>query len=237
MADEVLNTLAVLGHELLLVEVGGGFETHLCEATSDPTARAALDARQALPTSLADEPLERGSVDEQLAALLRPAWKPTTLCGRAWHEMAAGEAGVFRRWQEIGLTPTCRSCLRVVDTWFPRSGTLPGIEALVSVIGEKVEAFGSAWVTGIPGEFLEELRKAIRKHLRGKGFRSQTMIGNGVLHVMSDDAVEAIEPSVRAAWINQAIRRMGVVEQPADNDAVVDRPQLGVDWRTWVLDA
>ena len=41
MTDEVLNTLAVLGHRLLLVDVGGGFETHLCEATSDSTARAA----------------------------------------------------------------------------------------------------------------------------------------------------------------------------------------------------
>jgi hypothetical protein len=43
MTDEVLNTLVVLGHRLLLVEVGGGFETHLCEATSDSAARAALD--------------------------------------------------------------------------------------------------------------------------------------------------------------------------------------------------
>lgn len=58
----------------------------------------------------------------------------------------------------------------------------------------------------MPGEFLDDLRKAIRKHLRKKGFRSQTMIGNGVLHVMSDDALEAIEPTVRAAWIDQCRR-------------------------------
>ena len=59
MTDAVLNTLVVLGHRLLLVEVGGGFETHLCEATSDSAARAALDTRRALPDSLADA-LERG---------------------------------------------------------------------------------------------------------------------------------------------------------------------------------
>lgn len=239
MTDEILNTLVVLGHRLLLVDVGGGFETHLCEATSDSTARAALDTRQPLPDSLADA-LERGGdddrLDAQLDSLLDTAWKPTTLCGRAWDEMAAGEAGVLHRWQEIELTPTCRSCLRVVDTWFLRSGTLPGIGVLVSVIGEKVAAFGSAWVTGVPGEFLDELRKAIRKHLRQKGWRSQTMIGNGVLHVMSDDALKAIEPTVRAAWIDQAIRRMGVVEQSTDDEAIVDRPQLGVAWQTWVLD-
>jgi len=147
MTDEVLNTLVVLGHRLLLVEVGGGFETHLCEATSDSAARAALDTRRALPDSLADA-LERGGDDDRLDALLDrlldTAWKPTTLCGRAWDEMAAGEAGAFRRWQEMELTPTCRSGLRVVDTWFPTSGPLPGIGVLVSVIGEKVEAFG--WV-------------------------------------------------------------------------------------------
>lgn len=239
MTDEVLNTLVVLGHRLLLVEVGGGFETHLCEATSDSAARAALDTRRALPDSLA-EALERGGDDDRLDALLDrlldTAWKPTTLCGRAWDEMAAGEAGTFRRWQEVELTPTCRSCLRVVDTWFPRSGSLPGIGVLVSVIGEKVEAFGSAWVTGVPGEFLEDLRKAIRKHLRQKGWRSQTMVGSGVLHVMSADALQAIEPTVRATWIDQAIRRMGVVEQPTDDEAIVDRPRLGVAWQTWVLD-
>lgn len=238
MTDEVLNTLVVLGHQLLLVDVGGGFETHLCEATSDSTARAALDTRQPLPDSLADA-LERGGDDDELDALLdrllETAWKPTTLCGRAWDEMAAGEAGVFRRWQEIELTPTCRTCLRVVDTWFPRSGPAPGIGVLVSVIGEKVEAFGSAWVTGVPGEFLDDLRKAIRKHLRGKGFRSQTMVVNGLLHVMSDDALEAIDPDVRAAWIDDAVRRMGVVE-PADEGASAERPRLGVAWQTWVLD-
>jgi hypothetical protein len=239
MTDEVLNTLVVLGRRLLLVDVGGGFETHLCEATSDLTARSALDARQPLPDSWADA-LERGGDDDGLDALLdrllETAWKPTTLCGRAWDEMAAGEAGVFRRWQEIELTPTCRTCRRVVDTWFPRSGPAPGIGVLVSVIGEKVEAFGSAWVTGVPGEFFDDLRKAIRKHLRGKGFRSQTMVVNGLLHVMSDDALEAIDPDVRAAWIDDAVRRMGVVE-PADEGEIAERPRLGVDWRTWVLDA
>jgi hypothetical protein len=91
-------------------------------------------------------------------------------------------------------------------------------------------------VTGVPGEFLEDLRKAIRKHLRQKGWRSQTMVGSGVLHVMSADALEAIEPTVRAAWIDQAIRRMGVVEQPTDDEAIVDQPRLGVAWQTWVLD-
>ena len=238
MTDEVLNTLVVLGHRLLLVDVGGGFETHLCEATSDSTARAALDTRQALPDSLADA-LERGGdddrLDDRLDRLLNTEWKPTTLCGRAWDEMAAGEAGVLRRWQEIELTPTCRTCLRVVDTWFPKSGPLPGIGVLVSVIGEKVEAFGSAWVTGVPGELLDELRKGIRKHLRDKGFRSQTMVVNGLLHVMSDDALDAIDPDVRAAWIDRAVRRMGVVE-PIDDEPIAARPQLDVDWRTWVPD-
>jgi len=236
MTDEVLNTLVVLGHRLLLVDIGGGFETHLCEASSASTARAALDTRQALPDSLVDA-LERDEGDDRrdalLDGLLDTAWKPTTLCGRVWDEMAAGAAGVFRRWQEVELTPTCRSCLRVVDTWFPRSGLLPGIGVLVLVIGEKVEAFGSAWVTGVPGEFLDELCNAIRRHLRGMGFRSQTMVGNGVLHVMLDDALEAIDPDVRAAWIDQAVQRMNVVDRANPDEPVVDRPQLGVDWHTW----
>jgi hypothetical protein len=124
----------------------------------------------------------------------------------------------------------------VVDTWFPRSEALPGIGVLVAVIGEKVEMFGSAWVTGVPGQFLDDLRKAVRKQLRGNGFRSQTVVGEGVLHVMSDDARDMIDPAVRAAWIDAAVRRIGAAEA-ADDDEIADRPRLGVDWRTWVLDA
>lgn len=73
MTDEVLNTLVVLGHRLLLVEVGGGFETHLCEATSDSAARAALDTRRALPDSLA-EALERGGDDDRPMPCWTVSW-------------------------------------------------------------------------------------------------------------------------------------------------------------------
>lgn len=37
--------------------------------------------------------------------------------------------------------------------------------------------------------------------------------------------------AVRAAWIDQAIP-MGVVEQPTDDEVIVDRAQLGVAWQT-----
>jgi hypothetical protein len=72
MADEVLNTLALLGHELLLVDVGGGFETHLCEATSDPTARPRSSLDRRCPPRWRPILLERGSDDERLAELLAP---------------------------------------------------------------------------------------------------------------------------------------------------------------------
>jgi hypothetical protein len=89
MTDEVLNTLVVLGRRLLLVDVGGGFETHLCEATSDSTARAALDTRRALPDSLADA-LERGGDDDGLDAMLdrvlETARKPTSVDVGSVHE-------------------------------------------------------------------------------------------------------------------------------------------------------
>lgn len=53
-------------------------------------------------------------------AEVAPRWDATPLCGRTWHEMAAGEGGTMYLWQDASFAPTCRSCLRVVDTWFPR---------------------------------------------------------------------------------------------------------------------
>ncbi len=225
MVDRSLNMLSVVGHDLLLVEVGGGWGVHLAEATDGSDARAALDPERPAPVG------DNASRDLSLVEL---RWKPSTLCGRTWDEMVAGEAsGAFRRWQEVALTPTCRSCLRVVDTWFPRAELPAGAGVLVAVIGDTVAEFTSAWVTSVPAEHLESLRSAVRRHLRNRGFRSQTVVANGVLHVMSGDALAAIDPAVKEAWVARAVGHIGLTDE---DESASSRPQLGVDWHTWVLD-
>src|SRR5690606_6356889 len=136
-AMEGVNAISVLGRDLLLVEVGGGAETQLAGATDDSSARAAIAVGRTVRSRSRDA---AGARDD--TALLEPRWAASTLCGRAWHEMAAGEGGMLHHWQETSLAPTCRSCLRVVDTWFPKADAPAGIELLALIVAEKVE--GSA---------------------------------------------------------------------------------------------
>jgi hypothetical protein len=226
---EGVNAISVLGRDLLLVEVGGGAETHLAGTADDASARAAIAGGRT------DRPRALGAVgvrDDD--ALLEPRWAASTLCGRVWHEMAAGEDGVLRRWQEVSLAPTCRSCLRVVDTWFPRAEAPAGIELLAAVVAEKVEAFGSAHVAGVPAEHLDAVRRAVRKRLRAKGFRSQTQVANAVVHVFSHDAYATIDPALTRSWISQAIS--GITTGTSDEEQAPDLARDAVDWNTWVID-
>lgn len=134
MPDVGVNSISVLGRELLLVDVGGGAETHLAATDDQPT--------RGLPW-----PRSTDSASSAVAAgydqgvLLARRWAPSTLCGRAWWEMAAGDAGTFRRWQEVALAPSCRSCLRLDDAWFPTAEAPRGVELLASVAADTVETF------------------------------------------------------------------------------------------------
>lgn len=142
---------------------------------------------------------------------------------------------MFRRWQDVSLAPTCRSCLRVVDTWFPKADAPAGVELLAAVAAEKVEAFGSIHVTGVPAEHLEAVRRAVRKRLRVKGFRSQTHVANAVVHVFADDAYAAIDPELTRSWITQAIS--GITADTSDDEANLDMARDAIDWSTWVVDS
>jgi hypothetical protein len=228
-AMEGVNAISVLGRHLLLVEVGGGAETHLAGTAEDSSARAAVAVGRADRSRSRDAAGGRND-----AALLKPRWAASTLCGRVWHEMAASEGGALHRWQEVSLAPTCRSCLRVVDTWFPKAEAPAGIELLAAVVAEKAEGFGSARVTGVPAEHLDAVRRAVRQHLRAKGFRSQTYVANAVVHVFSGDAYAAIDPALTRSWINQAIS--GITTDTSDEEQAPDTARDAVDWNTWVVD-
>lgn len=230
MPHEGVNSMSVLERDLLLVDVGGGAETHLAPTDDRPTARAALADGRLDPTG--PESVATAGYDED--ALLARRWAPSTLCGRTWWEMAAGEGGTFRRWQEVSLAPTCRSCLKVVDAWFPTTEAPTGIELLASVVAEKVEALASAYITGVPAEHVEATRRAARRHLRARGFRSQTHVVNAVVHVLSDDAYKAMDPALNRALIDDAMAKLDP-GKPSHVDSSASAPGA-VDWHTWVVD-
>ncbi|MGH9185998.1 MAG: hypothetical protein ACRD0U_09320 [Acidimicrobiales bacterium] len=168
----------------------GPYATTVAETDDQLTARAALaDGRLDPP-----RPRSAATGGDKDDTMLTRRWAASTLCGRVWAEMAAGEGGTFRRWQEVSLAPTCRSCLRIVDAWFPTTEAPAGIGLLACVVAETVEALGSAYITGVPAEHIEAVRRAARKHLRNRGFSSQTNVVNAVVHVSSDDAYQTHRP-------------------------------------------
>lgn len=159
-------------------------------------------------------------------------WEQKTLCGREWHSMAAGADDPTLLWQDAAFAPTCRTCLRVVDTWLPTSTASAGVRLLAEVVADAVVARSSTYVTGVPGEHLEATRRAIRKALRDRGFRSNTHVIDDVLGVWSDDAYRALDRDELGAGTAAAIERIMAGEAS-------EEPQLAsrlatIDWNTWV---
>jgi len=79
---------------------------------------------------------------------------------------------------------------------------------LASVVAEEVTRFSSTYVTGVPVQHVEATRAAIRKALRAGGFRSSTRVVDGVVHVWSDDAYDALDPAEIRTSVTSAIERI-----------------------------
>ena len=216
MSEPGENRISVLGRELLLVDVGGGVETHL--------------AREA------DGPGRSPVLPDHAAKVETGPWEPSTLCGRTWHRMAAGADDLLPLWAEPAYAPTCRGCLRVLDSWFPSTDAPSGIHLLAAVVAEYVTRFSSSCVTAIPAEHVDATRRAIRKALRAEGFRSNTTVIDGVVHVWSDDAFEQIDQSDMKDRVARALQKNTL--GPGSPDAPDDIPRPGpIDWHTWVIDS
>ena len=209
------NSISVLGRDLLLVDVGSGAETHLAEVSDGPGRSARHQGNEVAP------PVGR--------------WSHSTLCGRAWNRMAAGADDLLPLWRDPAFAPTCRGCLRILDSWFPTADTPSGVWLLAAVVAEEVTRFSSTYVTGVPVEHVEATRAAIRKALRSHGFRSSTRVVDGVVHVWSDDAYDALDPAEIRTSVTAALERIttGVDATPQRDPDATPGP---VDWHTWVIE-
>ena len=214
-ADTGENSLSVLGRELLLVEVGSGDEIHLAETT-----------------------IENGRSSQHQGDAPEPAagrWSHAAMCGREWNRMAAGPDELLPLWRDPAFAPTCRGCLRILDSWFPSADAPAGVWLLAAVVAEEVTRFSSTYVTGVPVEHVESTRAAIRKVLRSDGLRSNTRVVDGVVHVWSDDAYHAIDPDEISATVTSALDRINAgadAAPPLDPESTAGP----VDWHTWVIE-
>lgn len=172
-AKEGTNSIVVADREYLLAEVGVGYAIHLVGlAVGDLPGEPAVPARWLDPTSVL---YIETAANYDPAALLAPRWAPQTLCGRKWDAMAAGPAGPLVEWREVALAPSCRRCLTSIDRLLPPPAPDEPIEALCALIVHAVEEYGSAEVTGVPGDQMNTLRAAARARVRQKlGYGSRT---------------------------------------------------------------
>lgn len=212
------SSISVLDRELLLVDVGGGAETHLAAVAQEGGRSAEHQGNDPAPAN--------------------GRWERTTMCGRPWNRMAAGADELLPLWRDPAFAPTCRSCLRILDTWFPAADTAAGVHLLAAVVAEEVIQFSSAFITSIPVEQVEAVRRAVRRAvrqaLRSAGFRSNTTVVDGVVHVWSDDAYQALDPAEIKKSVTGAIERaMSGSDAPAIEQPVGPGP---IDWHAWVTD-
>lgn len=209
------NSMSVLDRELLLVEVGGGAETHLATVAQEGGRSAEHQGNDPAPAD--------------------GRWDRSTMCGRTWNRMAAGADELLPIWRDPAFAPTCRSCLRILDTWFPAADTPAGVHLLAAIVAAEVIQFSSAYITGVPVEQVEAVRGAVRKALRSAGFRSNATVVDGVVHVWSDDAYQALDPAEIKKSVTGAIER---AMSGSDAPAIERPPGPGsIDWHTWVTDA
>ncbi|MEZ5383762.1 MAG: hypothetical protein R2754_18435 [Microthrixaceae bacterium] len=210
------NSISVLGRDLLLVDVGSGAETHLAEVAAGPGRSDRHQGNEDAPP--------------------QGRWNPSTLCGRTWNRMAAGaDELLLPLWRDPAFAPTCRRCLHILDAWFPTADAPSGVWLLAAVVAEEVTKFSSTYVTGVPVEHVETTRAAIRKVLRSGGFRSSTRVVDGVVHVWSDDAYDALDPAEIRTRVTSAIERIvGGPNTAAPRDS--DSTPGPVHWHTWVVE-
>lgn len=170
-----INALTIRSEDYLLVESGGGRAVHLVRrGNSTEECQAAVPEHWLDDTSVLHAPTIR---NYSPSALTDDRWSRTTLCGRGWMAMAAGEPGLLHQWQSIAITPTCRRCLASVDRMFPKPAPDERIALLAALIVDGVEAHGSAEVTGVPGDQIPALRTAARQAIRSRlGYSSRTYL-------------------------------------------------------------
>jgi len=216
------NIISVLGRDFLIAHTTTGDAAHLV-----PREEQSDLALAAIP------PDTIGSVvGYDRVALAQPLWAINTICGRTWHAMSGGEAGPWNNMNPVHLTPTCRSCLRVLDSLFPPPDVNASIELVASLACDLVEQFGVAEVWLVPGDQLERLRRAIRAAVRTRlGFSCKTLRGGDALYVHCDKAyaLHQDEHEERAAAaLSNAF--------DLDDDAprrTFSPPEWRIDWRTW----
>ncbi len=157
-----------------------------------------------------------------LAGQMEGRWKDTTLCGRPWyHHLSADDED----------TLNCRSCLRTLN----RDLTSTEADARIGIVAQlaldALSEFGSSAVYGVPGDQTETLRAAIRAVARRRKLRLQTTAADQRVFLVSHQAWEALDPSIR----NQLLQQAAATDlfNPSPPTPTPPTPEWIINWHTW----
>ena len=180
------NTIDINGAAILLTTTGGGTAVHLTRATENPS-----DGRGAVLDFYFDTE-DRVPAGYDRAALLKPQWSETTLCGRQWAVMVGGDGGAVGRYGQTAFAPTCRRCLTLIDRHFPQPKPDDRLALVAQLAADIVlDRHGYAEIQGVPGDQQDQLRKAVRIRIRQRtGFTVRTHMINGIVDIECDEAYQ-----------------------------------------------
>jgi hypothetical protein len=221
-----LNVIMVSGREFLLVETaGGGRAAHVAlKAEPDEACRGAIPAEWFEDDGLLRQ-LDLG-VRYDLEILREPFWSVRTLCGREWLDMAGGAGGPLSDYGLDAYAPSCRRCLASLDRLFPSVLPDDRIGLLSRLATDAVRKVGSAVLKDVPGDQMEPLRRAVRRAIRNQlGYKSNTIVIENTLHVVSDEAFEVVRDS-QMKEAAMAMERILAGIEPEQSD-----PGHVISWR------
>jgi hypothetical protein len=224
------NAITVGGTELLLTSTSGGSAVHLTRAAEPGSAgRGAVHDFYFDASNQRSAALKR-SYDQ--AALLAPCWASTTLCGREWAVMIAGEGGPFDDWSdEVAFAPSCRRCLSVMDKLFPAPKPDERLALVAQLVADAVQEHGHAEIRDVPGDQQDAVRKAVRTLVRQRTGESCHSYAHENLVLFASEAIDAEHAQENMHAAAEAIDRAltGADTTPAHE------PAWRVWWETWAV--
>lgn len=157
-----LNVIEVSGRQFLLTATAGDAVHLTREVGSAEVGKAAVP----------DHYIEDFERSYDRASIVHPGWSETTPCGRDWIVMEADRDGDEA---EAASVPSCRSCLALMDRFFPAPALDERFPLVVQVVTDTVLELGHAELRGVPGDHQAALRAQVRSAVRkrtGYGLRS-----------------------------------------------------------------